>query len=81
MRKQISPTHPVLQGRRILSDTDVLRGDDLSACVSMLLSPQGEEWVPVSVGDPGLIGKTVAYALSAEYGDMDRNDRIYTRSR
>lgn len=77
--KRLNPNHPALQGARILSDDETLRADDLTACVSMLLTLQSEQWVCVREADLSLVGRTVAFAHSAEYGDMDRDERVYTR--
>lgn len=82
LRNDISPTHPVFGDDYVkLPDDAKLEPGDETACVSCLLSEDGDEWVLVTDYEfDGCIGKTVAFACD-ETGDADGDERVFRRKR
>jgi hypothetical protein len=59
LRHQISSNHPVFGGHRKLEDNDTLQEFDETACVSCLLSLDGDRWVSVLPEWQDRLGKTI----------------------
>lgn len=70
---KLSPSHPLFDGHRKLLCTDVLREDDETACVSTLLSPEGECWNTIDATDWGM---SVTQCLE---NDRDAAERVFRR--
>lgn len=79
LRKQINPSHPVFgDGYRMLEDNDIIIFGDQTACVSCLLSMNGDRWIIINEHWGNIIGKTVKYACE-ETSDVDGNERVFRR--
>jgi hypothetical protein len=81
LRHEISPTHPIFGGVgwRMLEDYDELCPEDQTACVSMMLSMEGDEWIDIPLDDNwSVFGKTVEWYCT-ESTDADREERIFRR--
>lgn len=81
LRKRINPTHPIIgHGYRLLEDWERLALDDETACVTSLLSLQGDTWRPVLswVGNI-YCNMTVGEILGPDSPDADKDERLFRR--
>lgn len=75
LRHAIADNHPVIGSDYRLVDDDVLIAGDETACVSTLLSLNGDRWRPIP---EEWIGQTIDNVLSA---DADADERLFRRQR
>lgn len=78
LRHKISSKHVVFEGRRKLQDTDTLQEFDETACVSCLLSLEGDVWRPVMPEWKNRLGKTIR-EICDEGTDADGSERVFRR--
>jgi hypothetical protein len=80
LRKQINPNHIVFgEGYRMLNDDDTLEEGDQTACISSLLSFNGDKWVSVIPEWKDEIGKTIGEILGPNSLDADAGERVFRR--
>ncbi len=73
LRNEINANHPVFgDGYRKLEDHETIEQGDQTACVSCLLSPEGDTWVEI----PEIVGMTVLDSLA---DDADAEERVFRR--
>lgn len=81
LRNVISPSHTVFGKDYVkLQDHMVLEPGDETACVSTLLSVEGEQWSSVDGWWPADMGLTVRAACE-DHGDADGAERVFRRSK
>lgn len=79
LRDRLNPKHPVVgTDYRLMTGTELLVGTDETARVSLLLSPNGEDWMPLAKAFPEAVGVTVTHAVT-HLGDMDASERVFRR--
>lgn len=79
LRDRLNPKHPVVgDDYRLMTETELLVGTDETARVSLLLSPMGEAWTPLSTAFPEAVGVTMGHAVTS-LGDMDASERVFRR--
>ena len=79
LRNRISPSHPVFGGWRKLEDDDVLMDCDETACVSKLLSLDGDVWGSVLAEVEGCIQGLQSGWYACHTGDLRRRERVFRR--
>lgn len=80
LRHQLSEYHPIFgDDFRMLKDWEEIEPNDESACISTMLSLEGDTWCYVE-DSWGCIGKTVEWYCT-ESEDCDRDERIFRRRR
>jgi hypothetical protein len=78
LRNRISPRHPVFGGCKKLADHDCLLPADETARVSMLLTLEGDRWIPVLPGWSDRLGMTIG-SICDDFEDADGDDRVFRR--
>jgi hypothetical protein len=81
LRDQINSRHPVFgDSCRKVKDREKLESTDETACVSCLLSLEGDVWSKLDANDPW-IGKTVGEVLGPNSDDADASERVFRRKK